>query len=79
MKTRIFKNWIATFFGVLIGLLGTESYFQFFDAIREINLVTYVILLSLTLLFIFSTNSALLKFAQATLDLLLFKKNAKRD
>lgn len=74
MKTRIFKNWIATFFGVLIGIISTEAYFQLFGAIKEINLITYIILLSLTLVFIFSTNNALLKFAKSALDVLLFKK-----
>ena len=62
MKTKIFKNWATTLFGLVIALIATESYFQIIGGLREIDLLSYIGLVSLGMIVMLSTHKGLLTF-----------------
>ena len=70
-----YKSVTFTIIGIIVALLATEGYFKIFNIMgQEINLVTFMVLIAVSILMVFLSPEGLVSFAKKVLNLFVFKK-----
>lgn len=73
--SNIYKGWGFSLIGFVVALLATESYFKVFNIMdKQVDLITYIILISTSIFLVFSSRTGLLNIAKNIYSLFIYKK-----